>query len=315
MRVEGTIDAERVGRVVDQVLHGDALRTPDEGVVDANGARRPGPTCGARARGGFVNEPRLACWGREARTVARVAERGLLCSDCYRGRGMERGGRSSSSPRTPGDTPVSVNAPERAAPAVPGPSSLGKRVVGRLVTIARPAIAVLVFAAIAYAVISEWNDVRGALTTLRLAERGPVAGRGLPRHRDQPDGLARPARRRGLPTAGPRRRADLLRRPARQVPARQRFLDRAADGAGQAGRRPRGPSVHHLTRLGRAVPVDRALRRAARAPGARLHLGPQGLGAARRPAVRPRGLRAARADPAGQPDPAAACARDRCRHR
>ncbi|MGI8882470.1 MAG: lysylphosphatidylglycerol synthase domain-containing protein [Jatrophihabitans sp.] len=41
-----------------------------------------------------------------------------------------------------------------------------KRLVARLLPFLRPAVAVLVLAAIAYAVISEWNGVRSALTTL-----------------------------------------------------------------------------------------------------------------------------------------------------
>jgi glycosyltransferase 2 family protein len=58
---------------------------------------------------------------------------------------------------------VVVDAPERLGAAHP---TRRHKVRARLISVARPAIAVLVFAAIAYAVASEWNGVRGALTTL-----------------------------------------------------------------------------------------------------------------------------------------------------
>jgi uncharacterized membrane protein YbhN (UPF0104 family) len=65
-------------------------------------------------------------------------------------------------PEPAGDAHVVVDAPERVS-AHPTPR---KGLRDRLISVARPAIAVLVFAAIAYAVASEWNGVRGALTTL-----------------------------------------------------------------------------------------------------------------------------------------------------
>ena len=53
-------------------------------------------------------------------------------------------------------------------PAAPAPAGRGvrARLVSRVVALARPVVAVLVFAAIAYAIASEWSGVRGALHTL-----------------------------------------------------------------------------------------------------------------------------------------------------
>ncbi len=52
-----------------------------------------------------------------------------------------------------------------AEPSVVG-SGVRARLVSRVVGLARPAVAVLVFAAIGYAIASEWSGVRGALHTL-----------------------------------------------------------------------------------------------------------------------------------------------------
>jgi uncharacterized membrane protein YbhN (UPF0104 family) len=64
---------------------------------------------------------------------------------------------------------VALEAPERSTepPAASTPATGTGRGRARLIALLRPAIAVLVLAAIGYAVASQWSDVRRAITTLQ----------------------------------------------------------------------------------------------------------------------------------------------------
>jgi hypothetical protein len=63
-------------------------------------------------------------------------------------------------------TEVAGTEPGTAEPSRTEPASTGRSLATRFVGVARPAVALLVAAAIAYAVVSQWAQVRSALSTL-----------------------------------------------------------------------------------------------------------------------------------------------------
>ena len=178
----------------------------------------------------------------------------------------------------------------RVAAADAGMRSAGGRRAGwgRWARFARPALALLIVAAVGYAVVAQWPEVAKAITGPGLAQRGArlrVRGRRQPVRGDVVAGAAGGG---GVPAAAGRGGADLPGRPAGQVPARQRLVGADPDGAGPACGRATGPHLHRVAELGRALALERTRRRADRGPGAPGRRFAGGLGAVGRAAGRAR---------------------------